>query len=85
MSEIGHNLGEIKGLIKSIISRVENLESEKKGLAEDVKEVFLEAKLKGFDIKVLRMVLKERKMSREARKLRDDVLDEYMAALEDFE
>lgn len=47
--------------LRSIIERVERLEEERKALASDIKDIFAEAKSAGFDVKVIRVILKERK------------------------
>ena len=68
--------------LRLFIERVERLEEEKKGIAEDIKEVFAEAKAVGFDVKVMRQVLKIRKMDTEARQEMEALLDVYMHAIE---
>jgi uncharacterized protein (UPF0335 family) len=69
------------GQLKSIIERIERLEEEKKALAEDVKEVFAEAKANGFDTKVLRKVISIRKQDPSDRKEQDAILELYLAAI----
>ena len=69
------------GQIKSIIERVERLEEEKDALASDIKEVFAEAKSNGFDVKVLRQIIKIRKMDSAERQEQEAILDLYMHAL----
>ena len=69
------------GQLKSIIERVERLEEEKKALAEDIKEVFGEAKANGFDTKVLRKIISIRKQDEGDRKEQDAILELYMTAL----
>lgn len=66
----------------SIVMRVERLEEEKAALANDVKEVFSEAKGNGFDTKVLKQVIRLRKMDKADRQEQEAVLDLYMSALE---
>lgn len=64
MSEavIGHNTGGIAAdRLRSIVDRVERLEEERKGLGSDIRDIFLEAKSAGFDIKVLRQLIRIRK------------------------
>jgi len=68
--------------LRLFIERVERLEEEKKGIAEDIKEVFAEAKAVGFDVKVMRQVLKIRKMDTEARQEMEALLDVYLHAIE---
>jgi uncharacterized protein (UPF0335 family) len=57
------------------------LEEEKKGLATDIKEIYLEAKSNGFDTKVLRKVISMRKLDRHQREEQQAMLDVYMNAL----
>lgn len=80
MSQIGHNTI-AGGQLKSIVERVENLETEKKEIAEQVKEVYAEAKANGFDTKTLRQLVKLRKISTEERQEAEALLSIYMHAL----
>ena len=73
------------GRILSIIERIENLEEEIKALMEGKKEVFAEAKGEGFDVKVLREILKLRKLDRDERDEQESLLDLYMRALQEAE
>ena len=70
-----------QGQLKSIIERIERLEQEKSEIAEQIKEVFAEAKGNGFDVKVLRKVVRIRKQDRAKRLEEEAILDLYMAAL----
>ena len=67
--------------LKSVIERIERLEEEKKAIADDIRDVFSEAKANGFDVKVLREVLKLRKMDLAERQEMDAVRDLYLQAL----
>ncbi len=67
--------------LKSIIERIERLELEKSEIAEQIKEVFAEAKGNGFDVKVLRKVVRLRKQDRAKRQEEDAILDLYLSAL----
>lgn len=67
--------------LKSIIERVERLEEEKAGLAADVRDVFAEAKGNGFDVKILRQIIKLRKLETSERDEQEHLLDLYKAAL----
>ena len=67
--------------LKSIVDRIERLEEDKKAIAEDIKEVYGEAKANGFDTKVLRQVIRLRKMDLADRQEQMAVLDLYMHAL----
>ena len=70
-----------KDQIRSIIERIERLEEEKKGIADDIKEVYAEAKGNGFDTKALREVVRLRKQDRSEREEMEAILDVYMQAL----
>lgn len=67
--------------LKSFIERIERLEEEKKGISDDIKEVYAEAKGTGFDIKVMRQIIRLRKMEADARREQEELLDLYMRAL----
>ena len=71
--------------ILSIIERIEQLEEEIKALNEGKKEVFAEAKGEGYDIKVLREILKIRKLDRDERDEQESLLDLYMRAMNEAE
>jgi uncharacterized protein (UPF0335 family) len=70
-----------KDQLKSIVERVERLEEEKKALADDIREVFAEAKANGFDVKTLRTVIRLRKQDRTERQEQEALLDLYLHAL----
>ncbi len=67
--------------LKSIVERVERLEEEKKTIADDIKEVYAEAKGNGYDIKVLRQVVRLRKIDINERRESEAILDLYMQAV----
>ncbi|GGD95213.1 UPF0335 protein [Aureimonas endophytica] len=67
--------------LKSIVERIERLEEEKKTIADDIKDVYAEAKGNGFDTKVLRKIIQIRKQDQNERAEQDAVLDLYMQAL----
>ena len=69
------------GQLKSIVERIERLEEEKKAVAEQIKEVYAEAKGNGFDAKTLRKVVSLRKRSTEERQEEEALLDLYLSAL----
>lgn len=78
----GHNtLGFAKGQLKAFVERVEKLEEEKKVVADDIKEVYAEAKGTGFDVKALRALVRLRKQDSEARKEHEAILDLYRSAM----
>lgn len=67
--------------LRLLIERIERLEEEKKGIADDIKDVYAEAKAVGYDTKILRKVVRLRKMREEERQEQEMLLDTYMAAL----
>jgi uncharacterized protein (UPF0335 family) len=67
--------------LKSFIERIERLEEEKAGIAADIKEVYAEAKGTGFEVKVMRQIVRLRKMESDARREQEELLDLYMRAL----
>lgn len=69
------------GQLKSIIERIERLEEEKKEVADQIKEVYAEAKGNGFDAKTLRKVVSLRKKPADEREEEEAMLDLYLSAL----
>ncbi len=67
--------------LRQFIEQIERLEEEKKALAGDIRDKFLEAKGTGFDVKVMRQILRLRKKSKTERQEEDSVLEVYMHAL----
>lgn len=67
--------------LRSFIERVENLEEEKTNIMNDIKEVFAEAKGEGYDVKILRTIIRLRKMDRAERQEQEALLDLYLSAL----
>jgi len=67
--------------LKQYVERLERLEEEKKNIAEDIKEVFAEAKGNGFDVKTLREILKIRKIEANDLEEQEYLLDTYKRAL----
>ncbi len=67
--------------LRSFIERIERLEEDKKGIADDIRDVFAEAKGTGYDVKVMRQVLKLRKMEPAERQESETILDLYLTAL----
>jgi uncharacterized protein (UPF0335 family) len=67
--------------LRGIIERIERLEEEKKEVAEQIKEVYAEAKGNGFDAKIIRKVVSLRKKSAEDRSEEEAMLDLYLQAL----
>jgi len=67
--------------LRSVIERIERLEEEKREVAEQIKEVYAEAKSNGFDAKILRKIVALRKKPTEERQEEEAILDLYMSAL----
>ncbi len=67
--------------LRAFIERIERLEEDKKALADDIKEVYAEAKGNGFDVKIMRKIVSIRKQDRDKRIEEDAILELYMAAL----
>jgi len=67
--------------LRSVVERIERLEEEKKGIADDIREVYGEAKANGYDTKVLRQVISLRKQDMSERQEQDAVRDLYLHAL----
>ena len=67
--------------LRQLVARIEKLEEEKKGIGDDVKESYAEAKAMGFDTKVLRQVIRLRKQDRQEREEQEQVRDLYLHAL----
>ncbi|UJQ94011.1 DUF2312 domain-containing protein [Mariluticola halotolerans] len=73
--------GVARDQLRAFVERIERLEEEKKAIAEDIKEVYAEAKGNGFDTKVLRQVVRIRKQDKSERMEQEAILDLYMHAL----
>ena len=67
--------------LRAFVERVERLEEDIKGLNEDKKDVFAEAKGEGFDVKILKEVIRLRKQDKEERDEHESLLDLYMHAI----
>lgn len=67
--------------LRLLIERVERLEAEKKGIGDDIKDVYLEMKAVGYDVKIARQIIRLRKMNPDDRKEMEAILDLYKAAL----
>ena len=88
MTQIGHNSDAADtdatatdDRLRLLIERIERLEEEKKGIADDIKDVFGEAKAVGYDVKIMRQILRLRKMKPDDRAELEILLDTYKAAL----
>ncbi len=69
------------GHLRAFVERIERLEEENKALADDIKDVYAEAKGNGFDVKIMRKIISLRKQDREKRNEEEEILGLYMAAL----
>lgn len=67
--------------LRLFIERIERLEEEKKGINDDVKDVYLEAKANGYDAKIMRQIVRLRKMQPHDRQEMEAILQTYLAAL----
>ena len=70
-----------KDQLKSLVERIERLEEGKAALSADIKEVYAEAKGHGFDVKILRKVVRIRKMDAAERSTEEEMLDLYLSAV----
>lgn len=80
MSDVGHN-SVSKDMIKSVIERVERLEEDKKGISEDIRDIYKEAGGNGLDVKALRTIVRMRKQDASERAEQEAILDTYLHAL----
>jgi len=80
VSGAGHNSG-ADDRLRLLIERVERLEEEKKAIADDVKDVFAEAKAVGYDVKTMRKIIALRKMKPDDRREQQMILETYANAL----
>ena len=77
-----NQLGNINsGQLESFVQRIERLEDEKKNIAQDIKEVYSEAKAMGYDVKIMRQIIKLRGMDQADRIEMEILLDTYKRAL----
>ncbi len=84
---LGHNSGASMtdnvsaAQLRQFIERIERLEEEKQAFADDIKDVYAEAKATGFDPKAMRVIIRDRKLEKHVRDERDAILDTYRSAL----
>jgi uncharacterized protein (UPF0335 family) len=69
------------GHLRAFIERIEKLHEERKALSDDIAEIYGEAKGAGFDVKIIREVVKIRAQDRDKRREHDEILSLYLAAL----
>lgn len=79
------SIGAVGGIaaeaLQQYVDRIEKLEEEKKALAEDLKQVYSEAKSAGFDTKILRKIISLRRVEEHERKEQEELLELYMRAI----
>ena len=82
MTAKGHNSnGNADDRLRLLVERIERMEEEKKGLGDDIKDVYHEAKAVGYDTKMVRQIIRLRKMKPDDRREMEAVLEVYKAAL----
>ncbi|MDB5545019.1 MAG: hypothetical protein JWO64_2168 [Hyphomicrobiales bacterium] len=69
------------GHLRAFLERIERLEEEKRAIADDIKEVYAEAKGTGYDVKIMRKIVSIRRMDAEKRREEEEILEIYLAAL----
>lgn len=79
--EHGHNSNAADERLRLLIECVERLEEEKKGIADDIRDVYMEAKAVGYDAKIMRQIVKLRKMRPDDRAKQAMLLETYLNAL----
>ena len=79
MSEVG---GIAVDRLRSLVERIERLEEEKKGISSDIRDIYAEAKGAGFDVKIMREIIKIRKKNRADRDEEEFLLETYKKALD---
>jgi uncharacterized protein (UPF0335 family) len=67
--------------LRQLVEQIERLEEEKKALAADIRDKYLEAKGVGFDVKALRQIVRMRKKSQQEREEEETILEVYLLAL----
>ena len=81
-SKIPTSVGGVSGeRLTLLLERIERLEEEKAGTAEDIRDVYAEAKSAGFETKIMRQIVKLRKMDRQKRQEQEELLELYKSAI----
>lgn len=70
-----------KDQLKSLVERIERLEEEKAALSNDIKEIYVEAKSNGYDVKAIRQIVRIRKKDAHEREEEDAIIELYLSAL----
>ncbi len=81
MTGRGHNSAASDDRLRLLIERIERLEEEKAELASDIRDIFTEAKSTGYDVRIMRQLLRLRRMDPDARREQALLLDTYKSAL----
>lgn len=79
MSDVG---GIAEDRLRSLVERIEHLEEEKASIASDIRDIYAEAKSAGFDVKIIKAIIKLRKMNNADRDEQEYLLDLYKKALD---
>jgi uncharacterized protein (UPF0335 family) len=79
VSNVGHNTSDDR--LRLLCERIEGLEEEKKVISDDIKDVYSEAKALGYDVKIIRQIVRLRKMEADDRREMETILDLYKKAL----
>lgn len=79
MSMRGHNADDPR--LRQLIERIERLEEEKKGIADDIRDVYAESKALGYDPKIMRIIIQFRKLKPDDRREREALVESYKLAL----
>ena len=79
--EIGHNTAPVADMLRSLVDRIERLEDERKGIGGDIKDIYAEAKSAGYDVKVMRQLIRIRRADPAAVEEQETLLDVYRRAL----
>jgi uncharacterized protein (UPF0335 family) len=83
MATQGHNSGATASdqRLRLLIERIERLEEEKKGVGDDIRDAYAEGKAVGYDVKIMRQIVRLRKMKPEDRREMEMILDTYKCAV----
>ena len=81
MTSIGHNSEATDARLRLLIERIERLEEEKRGIGDDIKDVYAEAKGTGYDPKIMRKVIALRRMDPDQRREQESLVETYLIAL----
>ncbi len=80
MPDVGHNSVAADELLL-LFERIERMEEEKKGVADDIKDIYIEAKSRGYDPKIMRQIVRLRAMDTDKRKEQQSLIEVYASAI----